>query len=271
MSFTLFHKQPRATLRRFVCSTAGLVLLADAVFVMTQRVFHFGVAIPLLLAMVLLALAWRWDGLHNWLAASPRRRAIWLSAWAVFWLWLASLALFWTALAGVSATPAPQASAPAAAIVVLGSGTRGGVASPVLAARLDAALDRARLQPSARVVVSGGVDFNETVSEAQVMGDYLRAKGLAPSRITQEERSTSTEENLRFSRALLDEAAIPVAEAPVELVTSDFHTLRAGWIARRAGYANVHAVGAPTPLYVRYNAWLREYFAVLSGFLLREY
>jgi hypothetical protein len=30
-------------------------------------------------------------------------------------------------------------------------------------------------------------------------------------------------------------------------------------------------VGAATPLYVRYNAWLREYFAVLSGFLLREY
>jgi hypothetical protein len=29
-------------------------------------------------------------------------------------------------------------------------------------------------------------------------------------------------------------------------------------------------VGAATPLYLRYNAWLREYFALASGRLLGE-
>lgn len=121
------------------------------------------------------------------------------------------------------------------------------------------------------MVVSGGVDFAESRSEGQIMGDYLRAKGLAASRIAQEQRSTSTEQNLLFSRAVLQQRGIAVERTQVEIVTSDFHTLRARWIARRAGYAHVRAVGAPTPLYVRYNAWLREYFAVLSGFVLREF
>jgi hypothetical protein len=32
----------------------------------------------------------------------------------------------------------------------------------------------------------------------------------------------------------------------------------------------VQIVGAPTPLYLRYNAWLREYFANASSLLLGE-
>ena len=30
-------------------------------------------------------------------------------------------------------------------------------------------------------------------------------------------------------------------------------------------------ISAETPLNIRYNAWLREYFAFVSGWLLREY
>ena len=57
---------------------------------------------------------------------------------------------------------------------------------------------------------------------------------------------------------------------PVVVVTSDFHTLRAQAIARRQGWQQVQAVGAPTPLYLRYNAWLREYFALASSRVLGE-
>ena len=142
--------------------------------------------------------------------------------------------------------------------------------SPTLLARLDLALQQAARYPDVPVVVSGGTGFGGHPSEAQVMGGYLRAHGLAAGRILQEERSTSTDENLRFSRPLLAAHGVD-ASAPVRLVTSDFHTIRARWIARRAGYSRVQAVGAPTPLYVRYNAWLREYFAFVSGFVLREF
>jgi uncharacterized SAM-binding protein YcdF (DUF218 family) len=246
-------------------------LLADSLFLLARRVFSFGVALPLAIGCVLLLFGLRWRAVHAWRDASPARGRLWRWGWTAFWLWIASVALFWILLAHWTVgRHAPQAE-PAAAIVVLGSGTPGGKVSPVLAKRLDLAYERALASPVAVVVVSGGLNFNQPRSEAAVMGDYLRDKGLAPERIVQEEHSASTADNLLFSRRLLEQRGVVVAREPVELVTSDFHTLRARWIAQRAGYAQARMVGAPTPLYVRYNAWLREYFAVVSGFLLREY
>ncbi|WP_226986136.1 YdcF family protein [Ramlibacter tataouinensis] len=256
-------------MRPVLCAASGALLVADAVFLMAQRLFSVGVLLPLVLGIALLFLGLRWQAAHRWLAARPGRARAWRWLRLALLAWLASLAAFWAVLAQAGGAAAGQAPPPAA-ILVLGSGTPGGKASPVLAARLELALKQARLHPDALVVVSGGIDFNETVSEGQIMGDYLRARGLAPQRILQEERSTSTQENLRFSQPLLMQRGV-AASAPIRLVTSDFHTLRAGWIARRAGYTQVTPLGAPTPLYVRYNAWLREYFAVASGFILREF
>jgi uncharacterized SAM-binding protein YcdF (DUF218 family) len=258
----------RPPLRRLLCLLAGALLVLDALFLMSQRLFNLGVVLPLLLGAVLLFLGARWPAVQQWLTVRPARRRLWRWGWFVLALWLASVAAFWAVLAG--AGDRAIAAPPPAAIVVLGSGAPGGKASPTLAARLDTALNQARLHPAALVFVSGGIDFNETASEGQVMGNYLRARGLAPHRIVQEERSTSTEENLVFTRTLLSQRGV-AANASIQLVTSDFHTLRAGWIARRVGYTQVTPVGAPTPLYLRYNAWLREYFAVVSGFVLREF
>jgi uncharacterized SAM-binding protein YcdF (DUF218 family) len=249
----------------------GVVLVADAVFLMTRHVFSLGVTLPLGIACALLLLAWRWNGIHRWIGATPLRRRAWRLAWGASWAWVATVAAFWAGLAHVADASARAGKSSPAAIVVLGSGTPGGKVSPVLAARLDRAYELAQASPDALVVVSGGIDFGELRSEGAIMGDYLRAQGLPASRIVQEERSTSTEQNLLFSRSLLRRSGVAVELASIEIVTSDFHTLRARWIARRAGYADARAVGAPTPLYVRYNAWLREYFAVISGFVLREY
>lgn len=252
-----------------LCGLAGAVLVLDALFLMAQGVFMLGVTLPFAIGCGLLALSRCWDRLQHWLDGGVRRRQAWRAGVTLALVWLCSVAVFWTFLAFTLRPDAGGAAAPAA-IVVLGSGTPNGTASPVLAARLDTALAQAARFPRALVVVSGGIDFDEELSEGQVMGDYLRGRGLAATRIVQEEKSRSTEENLLLSRPLLHARGIH-EDAPVQLVTSDFHTVRAGWIAARAGYTNITAVGAPTPLYVRYNAWLREYFAVISGFLLREY
>jgi len=257
-----------AFLRRLLAASLGTVLVADALWLMGQRLFNVGVLLPLVIGACLLGLAVRWNGLHGWLVANGRRMRAWRLLWVGVAAWLVSLAAFWTVLARAQAVPA-QGPEPVA-ILVLGSGTPGGKVSPVLAARLDVALREARRHPRALVVTSGGVGFGESQSEAAVMAAYLRAGGLAASRLVQEGESTSTHENLVLSRRTLDARGI-APQAPVYLVTSDFHTLRAGWIARRAGHLNVTPVGAPTPLYVRYNAWLREYFAVISGFVLREF
>jgi uncharacterized SAM-binding protein YcdF (DUF218 family) len=254
--------------RPLACAVAGVLLVMDAVFLMSLGVFSLGVTLPFALGVLLLALGLKWDATQAWLDRRPQRRAAWRWAWIGFAVWLCTVAAFWAVLAGVG-HGSITAVAPKA-IVVLGSGTPNGKVSPVLAARLDVALEQARRFPDAVVVVSGGVDFGEHQSEGRIMGDYLRDKGLPPARILQEERSSSTEENLVFSKPLLKQRGVSEGDA-IQVVTSDFHTLRAGWIAKRNGYTAVALQGAPTPLYVRYNAWLREYFAVLNGFVLREF
>ncbi|MGT2489492.1 YdcF family protein [Cupriavidus basilensis] len=101
---------------------------------------------------------------------------------------------------------------------------------------------------SGAVVVSGGQDFGLRCSEADVMADYLTTHGLAPDRLIREDRSTSTEENLLFSRRLLEQQGVSAGDQLV-LVTSDFHLIRAKRIAHKAGFRTVSGAGAATPLY----------------------
>ncbi len=254
----------------WACGLVGALLFGDAVVLMAgYGQFNLGVLLPFVLGAGLLAASLGHARLQDWLAGTARRRRLWRLAWVVIGCWAVSVALFWRVLAGASGQAADAAAAPDA-IVVLGSRAPQGRPSATLSARLDTALVQAERFPQALVLVSGGVDLGEQRSEAQAMGDYLRAKGLPAQRIVQEERSTSTEQNLHLSKLLLAARGI-ATDAPILIVSSDFHTLRAGWIARKAGYAKAWTVGAPTPLSVRYNAWLREYFAVIAGFVLREF
>lgn len=260
----------RWPLLRLACLLAGAVLLADGLVLMSMGLFSMGVTVPGALGLALCLLAWGWHPLQARLGRARWTRRAWRAGWLLFLAWVASVGLFWNALAGqVQAFNAAAGDVPLKAIIVLGSGTPNGQPSPALRARLDKARELAAAHPAAWVVVSGGVDFGETASEGRIMGDYLRAQGLAAERILQEERSTSTELNLRYSLPLLQAKGLGLT-SPVAVVTSDFHTVRAQRIARRIGYAHSVVAAAPTPLYLRYNAWLREYFATASSWILGE-
>lgn len=272
-SLSLPVQAPPARWRRLALLASGAALVTDAVWLMGKGLFNLGVMLPFAVGLAFVVLAWRWVSLETRLQRNALLRRIWRWGWVAFGVWLLSLAMFWVALWDAARDPARDpalVSGAPQALVVLGSGSPGGTPSRLLQARLDLALAQAARFPAARVVVSGGMGFTESRAEAQIMGDYLRQHGLPAARIVQEEKSTSTHENLIFSAALLQQLGIG-ADAPVRFITSDFHTLRTRWIARRAGYAAVETAGAPTPLYVRYNAWLREYFAFFSGWLLGEY
>ncbi len=260
----------RWPLLRLACLLAGAVLLADGLVLMSMGLFSMGVTVPGLLGLCLCLLAWRWHAVQAWRARSRSGQGLWRAGWLLLLAWVASVGLFWNALAGqVQAFNASLGDVPLKAIIVLGSGTPNGQPSPALRARLDKARELAAAHPAAWVVVSGGVDFGETASEGRIMGDYLRALGMPAQRILQEERSTSTELNLRYSLPLLQAKGLGLT-SPVAVVTSDFHTVRAQRIARKIGYTHSVVAAAPTPLYLRYNAWLREYFATASSWLLRE-
>ncbi|KAF1023874.1 MAG: hypothetical protein GAK30_00240 [Paracidovorax wautersii] len=246
----------------------GALLLVDSAVLLAQHQVNFGTILPGLLGVAAGLLAWHWPALRRWRAPpAPRwRRVLWRTSWGVFALWLLSLLVFFAFIRADHSTSPDQAPA---AIVVLGSGTPRCQPSATLSARLDEALQQARHWPQAVVVVSGGPDRWLDCTEADVMADYLLQQGLPEARLLRESRSTSTFENLRWSRELL--ASRGQAAEPLLLVTSDFHALRARLIARRAGFIDVASATAPTPLPVRYNAWLREYFAFASGWMLGEY
>ena len=134
-------------------------------------------------------------------------------------------------------------------------------AGRVLLEAEDAALAYLEENPETDCVVSGGQGFGEVRTEADAMAEYLVEHGLDEGRITKEERSSTTAENLRFSSALLE----PGAE--VGIVTNDFHLYRALRIAERNGLPGAHGLAAPSnPLYLP-QAMLRECVAVVKDAL----
>jgi uncharacterized SAM-binding protein YcdF (DUF218 family) len=148
-------------------------------------------------------------------------------------------------------------------LVVLGSGlTRGSRVPPLLASRLDRARglyvrQAARGNPPV-LITSGGQGRREHLPEARAMADYLVQRGIPEDRIECEERSRNTEQNLRFSKAIMQER-LPGYSCVV--VTSNFHVFRAAITARRAG-VNGQVVGSPTAAYFWPTATIREFAAV---------
>lgn len=152
-------------------------------------------------------------------------------------------------------------------VVVLGSGLAGGSAvPPLLASRLDRAravharLSRRGRQPV--LLTSGGQGPDEDLPESHAMADYLVERGFPAELIEREDRSTTTEENLRFSRRIM-ESANP--DYRCVIVTNNYHAFRAALTARRAGVRG-YVVGSPTAAYFLPSAMIREFAAVFLAY-----
>lgn len=152
---------------------------------------------------------------------------------------------------------------PVDAVIVLGAGLRNGKVTPLLRSRLDrgiAVFRRSRLAGRETILMpSGGQGADEPVSEARAMADYLEAQGIAPDAIVLEDRSRTTWENLRFSKALLDSMGII---GPVAVATNTFHAFRAAMLMRTVRLKG-YATGSPTASYFWPAAIIREFLAVL--------
>ena len=254
---------------RIVIGLIGMLLFLDGAILIALKKIHIGTVLPLLLGLFLLFYAAYCYHLQRFFFYHSRLHSVWRLGWLCFWLWLISLGYFFNYLSNSNLnTRTPPA---AKAIIVLGSGVINGQPSPTLANRLDRAAPVVLAQPNAKLVLTGGVDLAETESEAAVQSRYPQQRYNIPTaQIILEDQSTSTELNLQNSQALLSAQQISTQQ-PIVIITSDFHTLRAAAIAKKQGYNQVSMLGATTPLGTRYNAWLREYFAYGSGWLLNEY
>jgi len=147
-------------------------------------------------------------------------------------------------------------------IIVLGGQVRPEGPSKVLRYRLDTAEKYLKENPETICIVSGGKGTNEISSEAEAMKKYLTEKGIDPGRIIMEDKSTITDENIRFSKEFIPE------KATVGVVTNDFHLYRAIYLCEKNGLKDVCPIRADSDLFYRPNNYCREVFAFIKDSLL---
>ncbi|MBS6386125.1 MAG: YdcF family protein [Atopobium sp.] len=166
-------------------------------------------------------------------------------------------------------------------IIIHGAGLDGTRPTPLLAGRIDKALELWNKQhQQGKFVASGGQGADEVVSEAQAMRDYLLEKGVPADAILMEDKSTTTWENLKNSIAVIRSdrasAASNGAEAcgsagacgdfTTAVVSSDFHVFRCAEYAHNLGI-KADGIGSHTKGWYWPTAFIREFIAITKAHL----
>lgn len=151
-------------------------------------------------------------------------------------------------------------------VIILGCSIdkRGGLL-PLLKGRVNRAIRFAWDQEIAtgkamKYVPSGGQGANEVMSEGSAMELYLLTRGAESDEVMPEKASKSTWENMVFSKKLIDEIK---PNARVAFATTNYHILRSGILARRAGL-DAEGIAGDTKWYFWPNGFVREFFAILT-------
>lgn len=147
-------------------------------------------------------------------------------------------------------------------IIVHGAGLLNGErVTPLLKRRIDKAVQAfyQSKNPHIRLIASGGQGSDEKISEAQAIYNYLVENTDVPKEaILLEEKSTTTYENLLFSKELGEQ----FVENPRFLfVTNDYHVFRTSTYARQIGMQG-DGLGCSTASYYIPSAFIREYVAL---------
>ena len=154
------------------------------------------------------------------------------------------------------------------AVIILGCAVIGDRPSNTMKMRVDSAYELYSSRNDVIYVVSGGKGPQENISEAEAMKRLLKDKGIPDKQIILEDNATSTTENFKFSKTILDEHFDTVYKAAY--VTNDFHCYRAGKLAEICGFKNVSCVSAPTPKSAVIFCYIREVLAVIKLWIFKN-
>lgn len=178
--------------------------------------------------------------------------------WALTGLVAAGLALFVVAEVPVIQDAYAEQEENSDYIIILGTSVRGSKPSRALTDRLERACAYMESRPEVTAVVSGGKGSDEDLAEAEVMYQYLVEHGIDKGRILRESRSTTTEENIRFSYELLKEKGADIKKTGVGILSSEYHLHRAKRLAGEQGI-DAYGIAADTSIFtVKVNYFIRE-------------
>ena len=151
-------------------------------------------------------------------------------------------------------------------VIVLGAAVYGETPSISLRHRSDRAREHLKANPTAAAVLSGGQGKGEDISEAECMRRYLLSKGVKEGRLLLEDGSTSTLENLTYSKQTIEAAGGDPRR--VAIVSSSYHLYRARRMAAALGMAADGLRSADGyPIYMT-GMYLREALAVWKLWVL---
>jgi uncharacterized SAM-binding protein YcdF (DUF218 family) len=152
---------------------------------------------------------------------------------------------------------------PAQAIVVFGTAQYNGRPSPVLAARLDHAVELYRRRLAPVIVVTGGNQPGDNFTEASVSAEYLLKQGIPDEDVLREVSGTSSWQSLAAAAGFLGDRDIN----DVLLVSDPFHSYRIRAMASELGLDGHSSPTRTSPIRgmteARYMA--RETVAVAVG------
>ena len=148
-------------------------------------------------------------------------------------------------------------------VVVLGCRVKGDVPSVALQKRADEAYFYLLQNPNSIAVLSGGQGKDENISEALCLKKLLCDRGIEAKRLYCEELSTSTDENIRFSKQIIDENGFC---SDVVIVTSEYHQFRARKICEKYGLTPYQLSSKTQPILLP-TFLLRELMAIINEML----
>ena len=108
-------------------------------------------------------------------------------------------------------------------------------------------------------IPSGGKGSDEIISESEAMRNYLIENGINSKNIIIENKSTSTNENMQFSKEKINEIN---KDGKIAFSTTNYHVFRSGVIANNEGI-DCEGMGSTTKWYFYSNALIREFIANL--------
>lgn len=248
-------------LRVLLIVTGGIMCLFYALPTFFGSRFNLGAAAGLVFFGGMLLWGVFYKRIHLYFSRKRKNRAIRAVTDIICILTAAGL-LICTAVSAAMINAARRQPPPDTDIIVLGCRVNENGPSRMLRTRIEAAFEYLEKNPGASAVLSGGRGDDEPESEAECMYKELVKMGIEENRLIKEDKSTSTRENVAFSKKLLKNGG----EDGVAIVTDVFHEYRASLICADCGI-RAYAVGAHTapglvPVY-----WTREIAAVIAEIL----
>lgn len=150
-------------------------------------------------------------------------------------------------------------------LLILGCRVRGNEAEETLRMRAEKAADYLKEYPETAAIACGGiVHEDQNISEAQAIEEILVSEGIEKERIIREDKSTTTVENFKNAKKIIEESG-DLDSFRLALLSSDFHLMRAKMIAKKAGL-DCQTVSAPSPKKEKLKNYTREFFSLI-GFI----